>query len=282
MSAPPKPAPPPPKTARPPQAAPQQQQRERKAPVISRGVMVGAQKIVIFGSGGAGKSSLAAAIDQLGSKPLFLDTDSGSGRLKVDRISPIDHFDDLIGFLRDDSLCEHYGAIVIDAMTRAEELAKGWVIENIKHEKGHYVSKIDDYGFGKGVEHIYDTMLTLIAELDRHIRSGRHVICICHECVTTVPNPAGEDWIRYEPRLQSPASGKNSVRHRIKEWADHLVFIGFDTAVKEDGKAVGAGTRTIYTTELPCWWAKSRSLSAPIPYEKDSAEFWQQLLNKDS
>ena len=32
---------------------------------------------------------------------------------------------------------------------------------------------------------------------------------------TRNPNPAGEDWLRYEPRLQSPNSGKASIRLRV-------------------------------------------------------------------
>jgi hypothetical protein len=48
----------------------------------------------------------------------------------------------------------------------------------------------------------------------------------------------------------------------------------------QDGKATGAGTRTIYTTEQATHLAKSRMLSGEIIYEKGSFELWQRLLVK--
>ncbi len=106
------------------------------------------------------------------------------------------------------------------------------------------------------------------------------MIGIAHECTANVPNPSGEDWIRYEPRLQSPPSGKGSIRHRVKEWCDHLLFIGFDVHVDSDGKGQGAGTRTIHPVEYPTHWAKSRELAEPIPYYRNDAELWRQLFQR--
>ena len=60
--------------------------------------------------------------------------------------------------------------------------------------------------------------MPLIFDLDRHSRAGRNIILLAHEFIATVPNPAGEDWIRYEPRLQNPASGKASIRLAVKEF----------------------------------------------------------------
>jgi hypothetical protein len=116
--------------------------------------------------------------------------------------------------------------------------------------------------------------------LDSHIRAKRHVVCIAHECTAPVPNPGGEDFIRYEPRLQSPKSGENSIRHRVKEWSDYMLFIGYDTFVNEDGKGTGAGTRTIHFVELPTHWAKTRTISDPLPYTRGSAALWEQLFKK--
>jgi len=235
-------------------------------------------KTVIYGPGGVGKTELCALIAECGVNPLFLDLEQGSKFHDVKRIDSIDSWDDLRSVLHDHSLFSDFDAVVVDSLTKAEELATRWTIENVKHEKGHFVDSIEGYGFGKGLTHVYETFLQLLSDLDAHHRRGRHVICVAHECTANVPNPTGEDWIRYEPRLQSPASGKASIRHRVKEWCDHLVYVGFDTAVSKDGKATGAGTRTIYPIEMPAWWAKSRCLSDPIPYEQGSAEFWKQLL----
>lgn len=249
---------------------------------IASGVRADFQRIVIFGSGGTGKSSLAANLKDVGIKPLFLDIGEGTGFLDVDRIGAeqgLQTWDDLRAILHNHSLFHGFDAVVIDDLTKAEELAVRWTIENIGHEKKEkQIRSIEDYGFGKGLTHTYETFLQILGDLDAHIRAGRQVICIAHECCANVPNPGGEDFIRYEPRLQSPASGKNSIRHRVKEWCDHMFFIGYDTIVDEDGKAKGGGSRTIYPTELPTHWAKSRCLSDPIVYDRGSSELWKLLF----
>jgi hypothetical protein len=79
--------------------------------------------------------------------------------------------------------------------------------------------------------------------------------------------------------LQSPASGKSSIRLRVREWADHVLFLGYDVAVTKDGKGVGAGSRTLYRAETPAWMAKSRTGSEPIPVEKgNETEIWKEII----
>lgn len=268
------PAPPPPKSVAAPSAT------VRKSFAITSGVQDAPMKAIIYGTGGIGKSELSTLLKEVGVKPLMLDLEQGSNALDVDRISDIANWDELRAVLADDSIWEGYGAVIIDSLTKAEELAVTWTLTNVKHEKGHHVSSVEAYGFGKGLTHVYETFLQLLGDLDMRCRRGQHVVCVAHDCVSNVPNPAGEDWIRYEPRLQSPASGKASIRLRAKEWADHLLFIGYDTFV-EDGKGKGSGSRAIYPTEQATHMAKSRSLSQPIVYEKGSADLWKQLLNKE-
>lgn len=243
--------------------------------------MRSAERIGIFGSGGAGKSSLCASLEQIGKTPLFIDLEEGTSKLDVARVHAYS-WDELRGILHNQDLWQDYDTVVVDSATKAEELCGAWVLQNVKHEKGHSVSRLADYGFGKEMEHIYEAFLCLFSDLDAHYRQGRNVIMIAHECTAQVPNPTGEDFIRYEPRLQSPKSGKNSIRHRMKEWVDHLLFIGYDLHVNKDGKAAGAGSRTIYAQERATHWAKSRSLSDSIVYRKGSTELWQKIFNVET
>lgn len=253
---------------------------------ISRGVSAKANKIVVYGPGGVGKSELTSLIGQVGVEPLFIDLENGTQFLDVARAEneegqPPQTLESAIEAIRMARCMPEFGAIVIDSFTKAEELAVEYTIRTIKHEKKDKVIRsIEDYGFGKGYIHVYESFIQLLWELDAAVRFGKHVIAICHECTANVPNPTGDDWIRYEPRLQSPQSGKGSIRHRVKEWCDHLLFVSFDTFVNEDGKGQGGATRTIYPTEMATHWAKSRSLSDSIPYEKGDPELWRQLLNK--
>ncbi len=253
----------------------------REAPARSLGLNSGprahAHKIVIYGPGGVGKSELASMVPD---NPVFIDVEDGTNFLDVARIDPTPQtFEDLRAAVRLLAKSPNCGAIVIDSLTKAEELAIGYTLRNVPHEKGHYVTSIEGYGFGKGFMHVYESFLLLMQDLDAAARAGKHIIGICHDCTANVPNPAGEDWIRYEPRLQSPPSGKGSVRHRVKEWCDHLFYVGFDVFSK-DGKAQGSGSRTIFPTEMPTHWAKSRMLSNPIPYARGDHSLWLQLFGE--
>ena len=240
-----------------------------------------AHKVVIYGPGGIGKTTLANLV---GKNPLTIDLERGSLDLDCERIDGIDDFNGLRAVLGDDSIWRDRGAVIVDSASRAEEMASAWVVASIPHEKqGVCIRSIEDYGWGKGLGHVYDAMLLLLGDLDRHILAGRHVVVISHDCTANVPNPAGEDWIRYEPRLQSPGSGKNSVRLRIREWTDHLLFLGYDVAVSKEGRATGAGTRMIYPKELPIHMAKSRTLGKPIPFASAvDASLWNELLGEES
>lgn len=219
---------------------------------------------------------------QIGLRPLFLDIGTGSGFLDVDRVDPAPTtWDDLRAALHDQDLWRNYNAVVIDDLTTAESLAIQWTLANVKAERASggsvLVNSIEGYGWGKGYVHVYETFLQLLGDLDAHVRAGRTVACIAHECTARVPNPAGDDWLRYEPRLQDTAKG--NIRSRVKEWCDHMFFVGYDV-FSDDGKAKGAGTRTIYTVEMPTHVAKSRSLSEPVIYQRGSADIWKKLLNK--
>lgn len=246
---------------------------------ISSGRIAGPQRILLYGTGGIGKTSLAA----LAPNPVFLDLEQGTEQLDVHRLS-IDNWHDLRAVLQSDKL-EGYGTVVIDGATKAEELATTWTIETVPHEKGHRVHRLEDYGFGKGLNHVYETYLLLLQDLDSQIRRGRNVIQIAHDCISEVPNPIGDNFIRYEPHLQSPKSGKASIRNRVVQWANHVLFVGYDVHASREGKGQGSGTRTIYTQELPSHIAKTRGAMDPavtvppaIPYQRGDGSVWSYLL----
>ena len=269
-----RPAPPPPKA--PPKASAQTAIVNVGPISVNRGRRLTAQRIELYGPGGIGKSELVENMKKVGIEPLVLDTDNETNHLNIDRVD-VSNWQSLRAAVQDKELIGPYGAVVIDNMSKAQQLAQEYAVANIPHEKGHTVQRFEDYGFGKGYSHVYELMLLLLGDLDSAVRAGKHVVLIAHDCVTQVPNPAGEDYQRYEPRLNDQKNG--NVRSRVKEWCDHMLYVGYDVFAK-DGKGQGAGTRTIYTTELPSWLAKSRYLSEPIPYEKGSPELWKQLFSK--
>ena len=266
----------PPRREAPPAARSAPAQANKQFAVVS-GRKPGAQRIVIYGPGGIGKSSLAA----LAPGPVFCDLEEGTREMDVPRVEGVDTFGDLRACLQSDAL-DGFKTIVIDTVTKAAELATAHTLERVKNEKGNMVSSIEGYGFGKGYQYVFDTFLLLLADCDRQVRQGRNVCFIAHDCTADVPNPVGDDYIRYEPHLQSPKSGKASIRNRLVQWSDHVLFVGYDVN-SEDGKGEGVGTRTIYPMELPDHIAKSRILP-PEPFAFEHAEdarIWDLMFGGD-
>lgn len=254
-------------------------------PQVAAGVTFGdvpsaaGHRILLYGPGGIGKTTLAANAP---GRVVFFDLDESLARLRglpTVRVVPHVHcWADLRAALQAPGW-DGVDFIVIDSLTRAEELAVADTLANVVQD-GKRSTSLEGYGYGKGYGYVFDTFLPLLGDLDRHCRAGRNVILICHDCTTPVPNPAGEDWLRYEPRLQSPTSGKASIRLRVREWADHVLFVGYDVAVNKDGKGQGAGTRTLYPSELPHCMAKSRTVRDPMSVGEFPAAVWEYVLNK--
>lgn len=241
------------------------------------------QRLGIYGSGGIGKTSLAC---QLPGKTAMLDADESLSTLRgqlelvdipLPVIIPATNFGELLYILTADGW-QGIDNIVIDTGTRVEEWAKAYTLANVKTKTCTSPKKLEDYGFGKGEGFLYETFISLIPHLDSHIRAGRNVVWIFHECINVVPNPESEDWQRYEPRLNNPKSGKHSIRLHMKEWLDHLLFVNYDVAVeKDERKGKGQGTRTIYTSELPFCMAKSRTTSDKFDVVHGQFD-WRQII----
>lgn len=285
------PAPPPPKSkpAAPPAPPPTAKQVGTSTTAkrdfrVKSGVLAAPMKVGLFGPGGIGKTKLITLAQQLGLRVLLIDLEQGSHYLDVARVDDIYNWDDLRAVLQDHAFLADYDMIGIDSFTKAEEFSAAWVPYNVpgtKTGKLPEVKSLNAYGFGDGLTFNYDNFLKLLGDLDTLVRIGKHVVFTCHDCVSEVPNPAGENFIRYEPRLQSPKSGKDSIRLKVREWVDHLAFIGYDVFAGENKKGQGSGTRQIYPTELPSHMAKSRTLSEPIPYIDNDPTLWKLLLNKE-
>lgn len=240
-------------------------------------------RVCLYGTGGIGKSTLACCAP---GPVAFIDNEESIGKLErqllangidIPQLCPVGGFTEMRAALQS-SVFDKSKTIVLDSATKTEDWNMANVLKFVKTDKGHVAHKIEDYGFGKGYQHMYESWLCLLGDFDRHVRAGRNIILIAHECVTEVPNPEGQDWKRYEPRLQSPSSGKGSIRHRTKEWSDHTLFFGYDVVVDEDGKGKGRGSRALYTAETPFCMAKSRTSGGETFAVNEIGFDWSQIF----
>ena len=134
------------------------------------------RRIMVYGPGGIGKTSLAllapgpVAVFDLDESLPDLSVGGQLEGLDVRAVEGIGTWAELRSALQGGGW-DDIQTVVIDSVTRAEELATAHTLETVPHEKGQKVNRIEDYGFGKGYRHIYEVFLTLLGDLDKHVRS---------------------------------------------------------------------------------------------------------------
>lgn len=258
--------PPPPRRSNPAAASSEPQPASTSdAFAVTHGKVKGPQRIVIYGPGGIGKTTLAS----LAPKPLIVDLEMGSRELDVPRVDSgqVPNWESLRRIARSHEAFNPFDTVVFDSATRAELLAADYALRTIPHDKtGEFVKGIEMYGYGKGFQHKFDLVFSWLGDLDRLIAANKSVVLITHDVVDDAPNPGGENWIRYEMSLQTSRSGKASIRNLVFQWADYVLYVGYDVAVRNN-RGMGEGTRTIYGAERPAFKAKAKVAFDPLTFE---------------
>jgi|GEM_PF-2566665 len=271
---------PPAQTSRPAPAATRQIGDAPTAPAkgwqVTRGKQQTAERILLYGAAGIGKTTLASYMPN----PLFLDLQGETSHIDEIARVDIDSWDSLRAAVRDANLWGQFSTLVIDNLTRAQQMAVAWVCANVADKGGEKRDSLEKFAYGGGPQLLADTFRTLLPDLDRVRAAGKHVVLIAHDIVDKVPNPNGENFLRYEPDLYQSGSGKNTtnVRSAVVQWVDHVLAVYYDVAVLNGNKARGSGSRTIYPNPLPSHLAKSRVASDPIPYDlSDPTAIWRAI-----
>lgn len=280
----------PPKPGTKPGARPKPSARVKKTFTIEQwdGSKTG-EKIIEYGETGRGKTTLASMAPD---RVVFIGLDDGGRKLKhpktgelLNRIPGISTFEDVRAALNA-CLTLDCQTIVIDTATVLESLAEDYVLRTIAKADGSRPKNLEGYGYGKGYKHLYDTMRLPLLDCDRLIEAGKNVIVICQSVNNKIANPAGDDFLRDEPRLYH--SRLYSVLLLWCEWTDHIFRIDYQgTWVKKRdkkdafGKATGDVTRVVQAKEEVHYRAKSRTLDTPVITfsTKDDDSLWQLLFN---
>ena len=222
---------------------------------ISSGRVARAQKVVIYGAEGIGKSTLAACFPN----PLFIDTEGGTSHMDVRRIEKPDSFDALVAIVnevaREKGIC---GSLVLDTADWGEQLCINGVCAKYKK------AGIEDFGYGKGYTYLAEEFSRLLSAFDAVIAAGINVVITAHAKMRKFEQPDEMGaYDRWEMKLTK------QVAPLLKEWCDILLFCNYKTFVvtaQNDTKKVQGGKRVMYATHHPCWDAKNRH---SLPDEMD-------------
>lgn len=228
---------------------------------ISTGIIKSAQKIVIYGSEGIGKSTFASKFP----KPLFIDTEGSTKKLNVarfDRPSSWEMLLQQVQYVKVNGICE---TLVIDTADWAEKLCIQHVCFKAKKDS------IEDFGYGKGYVYLQEEFGKLLNLLEDVIEIGVNVVITAHAKMRKFEQPDEMgSYDRWELKLEKQTAPL------LKEWADTLLFANYKTYVtqvaKDKYKAQGQ-QRVMYTTHNACYDAKNRDgLPEELPFEYKQIE----------
>ena len=241
---------------------------------IIKGKVPRAQKVVLYGPEGIGKTTLAARFPE----PLFCDTEGGSNHIDVARTPAPTSWNMLLSTVKEiaatPGLCKTF---VLDTADWAERLCIEHVCA-VHEQKG-----IESFGYGKGYVYVYEEFGKLLNLLNDLIERGIHVVVTAHAQLRKFEQPDElGSYDRYELKLSKKTGAQ--VADMLKEWCDLLLFLNYKTivvnvdgngAVKGKNKAQG-GQRVMYTTHTPAWDAKNRHglpEELPMDYAAIAAHF---------
>lgn len=252
---------------------------------VQRGVSFAPPRIIIYGVAGIGKTTMLSQAPS----PILIQTEDGVGVIDVPRFPLAKSFDDVmdaIGVLANSK--HNYKTVCLDSLDWMEPLVwEKTVRENpTTNKSGGAASGIESYGYGKGYAMALDTWREYIDGVN-YLRNerGMMVIQTAHSKITRFESPESDAYDKYELKLQN--SPKTSASALIQEHNDIVLFANYKVSVTDAEKkgdqkrkrAVGTGSRMLYTQERPAYSAKNRySLPKEIVFDEQGS-YWNVLAN---
>ena len=232
---------------------------------ITKGKRARAQKVVIYGTEGIGKSSLASQFPE----PLFIDTEGSTDNMDVARLDKPTSWimlNNQIAFIKaNPTVCK---TLVIDTIDWAESLC----VDNLCAMHGK--KGIEDFGYGNGYVYAKEEMGRFLNKLQDLIEIGINVVLTAHAQIRKfeLPDEMGS-YDKYELKLGKKTSSQTAPL--VKEWSDLLLFCNYKTYLisqeKSTKKKAQGNQRVMYTEHNPAWDAKNRhGLPSELPLDYNS------------
>lgn len=220
---------------------------------VIKGRLAKPMRVLVYGIEGVGKSTFAAGSP----KPIFLGAEDGTSELDVARFpeprswgDALDALDVLMSDAHD------YRTLVVDTLDWLEPLVWQHACETGRDKFGKPFKTIEDFGYGKG----YVAALLLWREWIKRfelLREARsmHLVMLAHSWIKPFKNPEGEDFDRYEMKLDKRAASL------LREQCDAVLFATHETLTYESNgrtKGISSGARVLQTQRRAAWDAKNR------------------------
>lgn len=218
---------------------------------ITRGKRARAQRVIVYGPEGIGKSSFAAQFPE----PLFIDTEGSTDNMDVARMDKPTSYTMLknqIAFVKANPTC--CKTLIIDTIDWAESL----IVDDVCAQHGK--KGIEDFGWGNGYTYTKEEVGRFLNMLQELIELGINVVLTAHAQMRKFEQPDEMGaYDRWELKLGKKTSSQTAPL--VKEWADMVLFANYKTVVmtaeNKKKKATG-GARVLYTEHHPAWDAKNR------------------------
>lgn len=219
---------------------------------ITKGIIAKAQKVVIYGPEGIGKSSLASQFPE----PIFIDTEGSTSNMDVARMDKPTSWTMLLSqvdFVKQSMPCK---TLIIDTVDWAERLCIEFITTRANKDS------ITKFGYGEGFIQLEEEFGRFLNKLSDLTELGINVVLTAHAKINKFEQPDEMGaYDRWELKLGNKTTAKTAPL--TKEWADMVLFCNYKTlsvATDDKGKKFKGqgGKRVIYTTHHPAWDAKNR------------------------
>lgn len=225
-----------------------------------------AARVLVYGQGGCGKSTLAANCDAI-----IMDIEGGLSEIEAKATPRLTSIEDV----------KQYYALILDAAEPGMIVAidtVDWLERLFKRAIGEVngVESSDHIGYGKGPGMVAAQWSRFVGALEAFRDKGVSVLMLGHSEVKTYNPPEGDGYDRHQPKLDKLSLAV------IVEWCDAVCFWSQTSAVKKDGlknRAIGELKSVIHMKEKPTHVAKCRFSAWP---ETASPEEMAQLIKEAS
>lgn len=228
---------------------------------ITKGKRARAQKVVVYGPEGIGKSTFASQFPEA----VFIDTEGSTDNMDVSRLDKPSSYTMLkneIAWVKANPTC--CKTLIIDTIDWAESL----IVDDIcaLHQK----KGIEDFGYGNGYVYVKEELGRFLNSLSELVDLGINIVLTAHAQIRKFEQPDEMgSYDRWELKLGKKTSSQTAPL--VKEWADMVLFANYKTVImtadNKKKKATG-GQRVLYTQHHPAWDAKNRhNLPEEMPFD---------------